>query len=62
MRGRFTAEGHFEDYAPHEQHGGSIASSELRKRIQKEGTWVARAGGKLTYITRQKTMCMGPPR
>jgi hypothetical protein len=58
----YPAEGHFEDYAPPGVYGGSIASSKLRKRIQKEGNWATSAGGKLTYITCQKTKCLGPPR
>jgi hypothetical protein len=58
----YPAEGHFEDYAPYGKHGGSIASSELRKRTQKEGTWTPSAGGKLTYIICQKTKYMGLPR
>jgi hypothetical protein len=41
----YPAEGHFEDYAPYGEHGGSIASSELRQRTQKERTWTPSAGG-----------------
>jgi hypothetical protein len=47
---------------PMENMGGSIASSELRKRTQKRKTLDAKCWGKLTYITRQKTKYMGPPR
>jgi hypothetical protein len=48
----YPAEGHLEDYAP--LHGGSIASSVLRKHTRKEKSWTRRVGGKLTYITCQK--------
>jgi hypothetical protein len=35
-------------------HGGSIASSALRKHTRKKKSWRRKAGGKLTYITCQK--------
>jgi hypothetical protein len=56
----YPAEGHLEDYAP--LHGGSIASSALRKHTRKGKILDTKSWGKPDLYYMSETRYMGPPR